>query len=45
MSCADVNYVFYHIKFIEREPRGVNLAGKVKNLFLVTIDVGIQARK
>ena len=24
---------------MEREPGGVNLAGKVKNLFLVTIDV------
>ena len=24
---------------LEREPGGVNLAGKIKNLFLVTIDV------
>ena len=25
--------------FLDREPWGVNLTGKVKNLFLVTIDV------
>ena len=24
---------------LEQDPRGVNLAGKVKNLFLVTVDV------
>ena len=28
-----------HSARIDREPGGVNLAGKLKNLFLVTIDV------
>ena len=34
----DINYI---LPILEREPGGggVNLAGKVKNLFLVTIDV------
>ena len=27
------------MQLLDREPEGVNLAGKVKNLFLVTIDV------